>query len=169
MRGAPPSRPPLEPLRSPPSAPGAWRGDGRGWAARLCPALRPRRGREGAGSVVRAAAAVGAAVKVTAGRGPRLPAGTGSARALCGSAGPRRCSHGLRTGCAGWVLPVPGCRGPSRSRLSPGGFCGRSEGGRGVLPPARCNRAKCQAWFWSPPAFGCVISKEGLPRMSEMR
>lgn len=30
--------------------------------------------------------------------------------------------------------------------------------------PARCSRAKCQARCESPPAFGCVISKEGLSK-----
>lgn len=82
---------------------------------------------------MRAAAAVGAAVKVTAGRGPRLPAGSGSARPLCGSAGPGRCPKGLR----GWLDPhrlcgvgVAGARVPrAEPELGAGSVPGVSVGG----------------------------------------
>lgn len=78
---------------------------------------------------MRAAAAVGAAVKVTAGWGPRLLAGTGSARPLCGSAGPRRCPCGLR------------------GRLAPHRLCGVGVAGARV-PRAEPEPAQSRGFLW---------------------
>lgn len=171
MRAAPPSRPPFERLRSPPSAPGAWRGDGRGRVGGPALPRSAAAGRREGGSGERRAGRGGG------GGGSEGHGGAGAAAAgelrvrsaplRLGGAPPVSPRPPRAAGPALWVLPVP--RGRARSRLVPGAFCGRSEGGTGVVPPARCDTAKRQTWFWFPAAFGYVISKEGLPRMSGMR